>query len=68
MHTISESFPEESPTRPTSPAQTLVTLTKIDRLAEVALERLTVVPDPEAVQKACEDLASIRALAAEVLR
>lgn len=63
-----DGFPPEVPTRRMSAEQTLAAVTRIDRLAELALERLAVAPDPQAVQAACEDLESIRGLAAQVIR
>jgi hypothetical protein len=61
---------DETPTariEPTSSA-TLVALARIDRLCELALERLQVAPDADAVSAAMADIAQVRALASEVRR
>jgi hypothetical protein len=48
------------------PSATLLALSRIGRLAEVARERLTVAPDDEALATACTELAEIEALAKAV--
>jgi hypothetical protein len=72
QHAWSDAWPDEAPTRPVPPIslRTVATLTRIDRLAELAAERLS---PPENVDTATAslvlaDLAQLRALAAEVLR
>jgi hypothetical protein len=41
---------------------------RVDRLAELAIEKLMVAPDHDALLSAAEDLAQIRAIAGTVLR
>ena len=59
-----------APTRPAEPvtSRTLALVTRIDRLAELAQERLLFGPDDQAVAQAVTELASILHLAGEVLR
>lgn len=63
-------WPDEAPTRKTQRVpQTLLSFaTRVDRLAELALERLQVAPDADALAGAVTDLVQIRALAEGVLR
>ena len=50
------------------PMRLLVFASRIDRLCELALERLEVDPDADAVKGAIAELTEARALAAGVLR
>lgn len=70
MNTVTHDFPDEQPTRPTAhiSARDLVLTARIRRLAELAIERLEVAPDPDAITEALGDLARIRDLCAEVCR
>ncbi|HEV3192143.1 MAG TPA: hypothetical protein VGY54_16640 [Polyangiaceae bacterium] len=63
-------FPDEPPTKKMSntPSALLAFASRVDRLAELALERLQVAPDAEAVAAALGELVQIRALTAGVLR
>lgn len=64
------SFPEKSPTRPAPRVreETLAFASRVDRLAERAIERLRCFPDNESQSAAVADLTQLRALAATVLR
>lgn len=70
MHTITHTDESESPTRPIlnlrSPV--LTALTRIERHAELAIERLGIDPDQDTVLAALEDLAAIRRLCQGALR
>jgi hypothetical protein len=61
---------DETPTKVSDnfPSATLMLAARVDRLAELALERLQVAPDDDALASACADLAQIRALAGAVTR
>jgi hypothetical protein len=63
-------FPEEAPTRPAPRIgePLLVFASRVDRLAELALERLQCAPDGESLEAAVADLTQLRELAAGVLR
>lgn len=50
------------------PSATLVLAARVDRLAELAIERLTFDPDPHTIVEALADLAQIRTLAGKVMR
>jgi ApbE superfamily uncharacterized protein (UPF0280 family) len=67
-----ESFhdPDEVPTKQQEhvPTKLLAFASRIDRLAELALERLAVAPDADAVAGAIADLVQVRTLAGDVLR
>jgi hypothetical protein len=58
-------WPDEAATAPIEhvPARELARHTRIARLASLALERLMVAPDGEAIDAAVSDLMQIRALA-----
>ena len=60
-----ESFsPEEAPTRPDiTSTKILAAASKIDRLSEIAIERLQFSPDPHTIVEAMADLAQIREIA-----
>lgn len=63
-------FPDEPPTKPADnvPSRTLIRWARVDRLASVAIERLSsCTPDVDALAAALADLWQIRALASEVL-
>lgn len=49
------------------PSATLVLAARVNRLAQLAAEKLQVDPDADAVLSALEDLAAIRTLACQVL-
>ena len=69
MTNLAEKFPDrEPPTKPIEPlsSRVLVLATRIERLATLALERLMVAPDSDAVTAACADLATIVAIAGEL--
>ena len=70
MHTVPESIPDELPTRPclATPSRMLVFASRIDRLAELALERLAVAHDPDALAAALDDLVTIRDLCSGAMR
>lgn len=57
--------PGESPTKPLNDAPTLI---RIQRLAALALERLQVCPDDDALALACVEIQAIESLAAEALK
>lgn len=61
---------DEIPTKQSDnfPSATIVLAARVDRLAELAIEKLTVAPDENTLVSAAADLAQIRRLAAEVLR
>jgi hypothetical protein len=63
-------FSDELPTRPTpSTSNALLSFaTRVDRLCDLALERLLVGPDADAVAAAIGEIAEIKALADAVLR
>jgi hypothetical protein len=67
---IVDTFPDEPPTKQEAlpPTRLLVFASRIDRLCELALERLEVDPDADAVKGAMAELIEARALAAGVLR
>jgi len=70
MHTVTQ-FPDTEPaTKREQPTSTrlLTFASRIDRLCELALQRLQVEPDADAVQAAIAELSEARALAAGVLR
>ena len=60
---------DETPTKKITnvPSATLALAARVNRLAELASEKLTVDPDADAVLSALEDLAAIRTLACAVL-
>jgi hypothetical protein len=71
MHTIAtNAFPDEKPTVPTAPTtgRQLVFAARVDRLAMLAIERLGVDPDPDAIAAALGDLLQIRDLCHEAAR
>jgi hypothetical protein len=69
MSQSAATFPtDEAPTKPILCSATLVVASKIERLCELALEKLLVDPDPHTIVSACEDLAQIRQLAGQVMR
>ena len=71
MSVARSSWPDqEPPTKPISPVSSreLTRASRIDRLAELAIERLMVAPDDDALAAAVESLVQIRTLANEVLR
>lgn len=61
---------DETPTkrRDNFPSATIMLAARVDRLAELAIEKLMVAPDHDALLSAAEDLAQIRAIAGTVLR
>ena len=63
-------FPDEAPTRRSEqfPSRLLAFASRVDRLAELALERLQCNPDAYAIAGAVADLMQLRALTGEVLR
>jgi hypothetical protein len=63
-------WPDESPTKPAEfvPSRLISFAMRIDRLAQLAIERLEVGPDDDARLAAMADLAQVRALAGTVLR
>jgi hypothetical protein len=62
-------WPDEAATKPSEnvPSRALIRAARIVRVAEVAAERLTCAPDPDAIMAAIADLALIRDLAGELL-
>jgi hypothetical protein len=70
MQTLPETWPDEAVTRQTEhvPTALLTFATRVDRLAELALERLQCAPDADAVAAAVGDLLEVRELAGRVLR
>lgn len=71
MHTLSDTpFTDEAPTRPSEaiPTKLLVFATRIDRLAELALERLACCSGEQDALAALDELTAIRELASAVLR
>lgn len=71
MENIREAtFPDEQPTRPAERISTrmVAVVARIDRLAELAQERLLFGADDDAVAQAATELASIRHLCSEVQR
>jgi hypothetical protein len=62
-------FPDEPPTKPSEnvPSRALIRAARIVRVATLAIERLMVAPDENAITAAVGDLCEIRALAGEVL-
>ncbi len=66
---VSHAFDEnEIPTKPILSSATLAVAAKIERLCELAIEKLLIDPDPHTILSATEDLAAIRSLAGEVMR
>jgi hypothetical protein len=63
-------IPDERPTTPTLPTtnRMLVFASRIERLCDLAMEKLEVGPDADAVAAALGDLVEIRALASRVAR
>ena len=63
-------FPDEAPTvpRPDTSSKLLAFASRVERLAELALERLTCDPDPDTLAAAVADVTELRALARGVLR
>jgi hypothetical protein len=63
-------IPEERPTTRTLdvPSAMLLFAARVERLCDLALERLKVGPDEDAIAAALGDIAEIRALAARVCR
>lgn len=59
---------EEAPTKQILCSSTLVIAAKIERLCELAIEKLLVGPDAPAILSAAEDMAEIRRLAGRVMR
>ena len=59
---------EETPTKPVLCSATLVVSAKIERLCELAIEKLMIDPDAPAILSAAEDLVEIRRLAGQVMR
>ncbi|HEY4016720.1 MAG TPA: hypothetical protein VGM06_25465 [Polyangiaceae bacterium] len=59
------SFPDEAPTRPINDGPTLI---RIRRLAALARERLSLLPDANAVALAAREVEAIEAMAIEALR
>jgi len=67
--TDSSAFADEPPTRRENmPTRLLTFASRIDRLCALALERLQVEPDADAIQAAIAELTEARALTAGVLR
>lgn len=63
-------FPDEAPTKKTAtPSSSLLLFaSRVARLCDLALERLQVGPDPDAVAAAAVDIVQIKALTEGVLR
>ena len=59
---------DEAPTKPVLCSATLVVSAKIERLCELAIEKLMIDPDAPAILSAAEDLVEIRRLAGQVMR
>lgn len=53
---------------PNLPSSVLSALARVERLAELAIERLTIDPDEHSTVAALEDLSQIRSVARSVLR
>jgi hypothetical protein len=70
MNNVHEEIPDERPTTPTLPTTNamLAFASRVDRLCDLALERLQVGPDPDAIAAAQADVAQIKALATGVIR
>ncbi len=66
---IETKWPDEAATIPRAnvPGPFLAFASRVDRLAELALERLQASPDEDALNAAVADLVQLRALAAGVL-
>jgi hypothetical protein len=64
-----QQFSDESPTRPTPNTSNalLVFATRVGRLCDLALERLQVGPDADAVAAAIEEIVELKALADAIL-
>jgi hypothetical protein len=67
---VAEKFSDEPPTKPTIPitSREIARASRIDRLAELAIERLMVDPDGDSLIAAVESLVQIRSLTHEVLK
>jgi len=65
---ISVPFPDEHPTRKAHAqnAKALAFARRVERLADLALEKLIIRPDPDSICSAIEDLGAILKLAKEV--
>ena len=61
---------EEAPTKPVadSSSKLLAFASRVDRLVELAIERLEAAPDDDAIGAALADLTQVRSLAGTVLR
>jgi hypothetical protein len=70
MSNLHQEIPDERPTTPTLPTTNamLVFASRINRLCDIALERLQVGPDEDAVAGALGDIVEIKALTEGVLR
>jgi len=70
MNKVHEEIPDERPTvrSVNTPTALLTFASRVDRLCELALERLQVGPDPDAVAAALVDIVQIKALTEGVLR
>jgi hypothetical protein len=71
MPTIDQAtFPDEDPTKKTDdlPGRTLVLAARIDRLVQLAIERLMACPGDRELSAAVASLQEVRALTAAVLR
>jgi hypothetical protein len=64
-----ESFSDERPTRPTAnnSSTLLAFATRVGRLCDLALERLQVGPDADAVAAATDEIVEIKALVDSIL-
>jgi hypothetical protein len=69
MHTTAAFEEDETPTRKilNVPSATLALAARMNRLAELAAEKLQVDPDADAILSAIDDLTAIRSLASAVL-
>ena len=70
MTNVARNWPSEPPTKPTAdvPARLLSFASRVDRLVELAIERLEAMPDADAIVAALADLSQVRTLTGTVLR